>query len=164
MAAASPTTAKIAHAFGDEVLRPDASVDRKRLAGIVFRDREQLKTLEEIIHPAARAEIRKRIGLHPRRDGVIVIDAIKLLQSDLLQLVDEVWVVRCSPHVQMQRLKQIRGMTEADALARIRAQPVFEHPAVTVVVDNSGTMQDLERDVKQAWQRFNQGAVSQTEE
>jgi len=148
----SPTAAAIGKRFGGEVLRPDGSVDRERLGGLVFADREALADLEDLTHPAVREVIRSDIEALDGSEGVVVLDAVKLLQGELLKLCDAVWVVRTDPEVQLRRLTTNRGMSQHDALSRIHAQPSFDSPAVTAVIDNSGSLDALGARVRSLWE------------
>ena len=152
-------TREIARRFGEAVIAPDGSVDRARLGGIVFADPERLRELESITHPAVRRSIRGRLQDYADEDGVVVVDAVKLLQSDLLPFVEAVWVVQCSQQVQLERLRMIRGMSREAALDRVRAQPDFRHERVTAVLENSGSLQELRERVQQAWQVFKNGVL-----
>jgi dephospho-CoA kinase len=145
-------TAAVAGSFGQDVLHSDGSIDRASLGAIVFADHDALARLEAIIHPAVREAIRQRI--EATKGGVIVVDAVKLLQSDLLPLVEEVWVVGCDPRVERSRLTEIRGMSPEQVEARLRAQPSFEHPRVARVIQNSGSLEGLRRQVEAAWRNF----------
>ena len=87
-------------------------------------------------------------------EGVLVIDAVRLLQSELLELCDAVWVVRCPEAVSMRRLMEDRGMTKLAAQARLRAQPNFEHSQVTTVIDNAGSRESLRAQVEEGWRSF----------
>lgn len=147
-------TAQVARAFGQHVLLPDAGVNRQALGRIVFGDPAKLRRLEEITHPAVRREIRRRIESLAGTEGVVVVDAVKLLESDLLPLTDAVWMVQCAPDQQLLRLTQTRNMTAEDAAARIRAQPTFHHPAVTRVIQNNQTLMKLRENVAEAWQEL----------
>jgi dephospho-CoA kinase len=149
MVAGTPTTRRIVERFGDDILAEDGSVDRRALAGRVFGDPSALRDLEAITHPEVRLETLRRLQVHS--EGVIVIDAVKLLQSELLPLCDAVWVVRCDPEVELRRLKRRNGLTKEEAQTRIAAQPSFDSPAVGVVIDNSGSVDELRRHVEEAW-------------
>jgi dephospho-CoA kinase len=153
MAAGTETTRSIATAFGDDVLRDDGSVDRIRLGRVVFSDGDALRRLESITHPAVRRLIRERLHHYSERE-VVVIDAIKLLQSDLLPLVEAVWVVRCARDAQIARLTEIRRMPREQAESRIAAMPRFESERVTEVIENSRSMDELRSRVEAAYQRF----------
>ncbi|GAC1471483.1 MAG: dephospho-CoA kinase [Chloroflexota bacterium] len=145
------TVEAIRKRFGAGVLQADGTVDRKRLADVVFGQTQELAALEKLLHPAVRAHVLGQLAATARERGIIIVDAVKLLQSDLLDLCDAVWVVRCSPSVQMKRLIQVRHMTESEARNRVAAQPPFDHASVTLVIDNSSSMEQLRRDVERAW-------------
>lgn len=146
-----PVSREIAAAFGPEMLAPDGSVDRGRLGDVVFGHPEQLRRLEGIVHPAVRAAVRQELAQYHGKPGVVVIDAVRLLQSDLLPLCDAVWVVQCPEEAELRRLRRNRGLDEAAARARLAAQPSFDHPAVTRIIHNDGTRQALRAEVELAW-------------
>jgi dephospho-CoA kinase len=151
MLSGTPTTGQIRSVFGPQVIDPDGSVDRTALGELVFADPQALARLEAIVHPAVRQVIRSRLSDLSRHTGIVVVDAVKLLQSELLEVCDAVWVVRCSAETQMHRLTETRHLTESAARSRMAAQPSFDHPRVTTVIDNSGSMEDLRRRVERAW-------------
>jgi len=154
----TPVTAAIQDRFGPKVVTVDGSVDRGRLGNVVFGDPAALRDLEAIVHPEVRAEIRQRVRSYAGQDGVVVVDAVKLLQSDLLPLCEAVWVVQCTRRVEMARLVDIRGLSPDKARQRLDAQPVFDSPAVTSVIENSGSFSELESQVRAAWEGFMQRA------
>lgn len=151
MAAGTAVTAKIRSEFGSDMILIDGSVDRVRLGELVFYDVEALARLERIVHPAVQQVIRAWIASFQTEPGVLVVDAVKLLQSKLVELCDAVWVVRCAPEVQLRRLMGVRQMTASGAQARLAAQPSFQHPSVTIVIENSGSLTDLRRQVESRW-------------
>jgi dephospho-CoA kinase len=121
---------------------------------VVFRDPSRLRALEAIVNPGVRDAIRERLSRLQGSRGVIVVDAVRLLQSDLLPLAEEVWVVQCSPDLQESRLVDTRQMSLSDARHRINAQPRFEHPRVSRVIPNSGSRKELLLEVEAAWKTF----------
>lgn len=141
---------RIVERFGPEVRATDGRIDRPRLGGIVFADPAGLRDLEAILHPGVRAEIRRRMAASTA--PVLVVDAIKLLESGLAKEMDAVWVVTCPREEQVRRLVRDRGLTEEQANARISAQGSQEEKArqATVVIDNGGTLADAERQVDAA--------------
>lgn len=146
--------AAITAEFGESVSLPDGAIDRAQLGRIVFGNEDALRRLEALTHPAVREVIRNRVSTGAAAGDGIVIDAIKLLQSELLALADAVWVVRCRRDVQMERLTRLRRITPQEAEQRIAAMPVFEHPRVTTVIDNSGSLEELRVRVREAWEAF----------
>lgn len=151
MATGTETSSRIREAFGSQVLRPDGSVDRRELAQIVFGDPAALRRLESIVHPEVRERTRARIRELSAREGIVVVDAVRLLQSELLELCDAVWVIQCTRQVELDRLMTNRTMSHAAAEARLAAQPAFSHPRVTLVIDNSGSLEALRRQVEAGW-------------
>jgi dephospho-CoA kinase len=147
----SEVAARVAEAFGPAAIAPDGSVDRQALGRIVFGDPGKLRQLESITHPAVRREIRRRIDALDGAGGVVVVDAVKLLQSDLLPLTDAVWVVTCDRDEEMRRLTEQRRMTPEDAAARVRAQPSFDHPRVSRVIENNQSLMKLRDNVTEGW-------------
>ncbi len=152
----TPANAAIQHRFGPNVIAEDGSVDRGQLGNLVFGDPAALRDLEAIVHPEVRAEIRRRVQSYANQAGVVVVDAVKLLQSDLLPLCEAVWVVHCEREVEMARLVEIRGLSPDAARHRLDAQPIFDSPAVTWVIDNSGSLTELEAQVHAAWEALTQ--------
>jgi dephospho-CoA kinase len=148
-------------AFGEAILTtPGGPIDRKALGAIVFADGARLRELEQIVHPAVRVAIRGWLdGLAVNHAGeriVAVIDAIKLIESRWIEQCNAVWVVTCTPEQQIERLIATRGLSEAEARARIAAQPPQESrlPYATVVIDNSGTVEATRAQVQAAWDRI----------
>ncbi len=155
----TPVYQQIVAAFGPDILlEPGGPIDRRKLGALVFSDETKLRQLEQIVHPAVRAEIRSFLAQVAATAGdrrqVAVIDAIKLIESGLAAECDQVWVVICPEAQQVARLMETRGMSEAEARQRIAAQPPQESrlPHATVVIDNSGTQAATRAQVDAAWQ------------
>jgi dephospho-CoA kinase len=154
MAPGTETTRQVESAFGAELLTADGAVDRARLAEKVFGNDTELRRLESIVHPAVRRHIKERLSEFDSTGSTVIVDAVRLLQSDLLPLVEQVWVVHCRPEVELARLTAARGMPAQAARARMAAQPQFDHPRVALVIDNSGTPEQLRTQVEPAWSQF----------
>jgi len=140
--------------FGPDVQRPDGSIDRRALAGIVFDDPAALRDLEAIVHPAVRPRILAGMeAAETSRAPAVVVEAIKLVESGLAVLCDEVWLITCDPPIQRGRLRE-RGVPEDDADRRIAAQRHLRdrvEPVATRRIDTSGTLGDTRRQVEGAW-------------
>lgn len=143
--------AAVAEAFGPSVRREDGRIDRAALGGIVFRDAAALARLEALLHPATRQEIARRV--QTTTADVVMIEAIKLLESPLAEMCDQIWVTTCPEAVQLQRLRVCRGMAETDALTRIRAQaPQADKVSrADVVIDTNGLMSETQAQIERAW-------------
>lgn len=144
-------TGQIVADFGPDILTPNGAIDRRALAEIVFADTVARERLERFIYPAVSTTIRRRLARLACETGVVVVDAVRLLESDLVGLCDAVWVVVCQSTEQRRRLTEDRRMADIDAQNRIDAQPPFEHPSVTVVIDNSGSKVELAEKVRRLW-------------
>ncbi|AXK37807.1 dephospho-CoA kinase [Streptomyces armeniacus] len=138
--------------FGEDVLGPDGGLDRPKLGKLVFGDTGRLAALNAIVHPlvAARsAEVEAAAG----PDAVVVHDVPLLTENGLAPLYDRVIVVDASPETQLDRLVRLRGMTEAEARARMAAQATREErlAVADVVIDNDGPLEGLEPQVRKIW-------------
>jgi dephospho-CoA kinase len=154
IARGAPGYQPILSAFGSWVLGPDGEIDRAKLGRLVFSDPDALVTLERIVHPLVNQAVSflaKRVN-----QKVIVIEAIKLLESSLVAYCDCVWVTYASPKIQVARLVDKRHMSDADARQRVAAQPLQEEKiaSATVVIRNELTFEDTWRQVMSAWQKY----------
>jgi len=154
IAKGAPGYAAVVDYFGKYILKPDGEIDRGRLGRIVFGDPEALAKLESIIHPLVRqgADYLIRRATQP----VIVVEAIKLIESSMAKQCDSVWVVYAPPEIQLARLMKNRGMTEKDARQRIVSQPPQEEKiaAADVVIRNAGTFDETWKQVVAAWRKY----------
>jgi dephospho-CoA kinase len=139
-------------AFGPGILDGDGEIDRKALGAIVFADPEKLRVLESIVHPAVLIESMRRITEVSM--PVVVYEAIKLIEAGRAEMCDALWVVTARSDVQLQRLMSDRHMSEAEARQRIEAQPPQSEKIkrATVVIDNSGSLEETRRQVAAAFQ------------
>ena len=138
-------------AFGPGILGADGEIERSALGRIVFADRAQLSRLEAITHPIIRREIDRRI--RGALAEVVVIEAIKLLEGDLREAVDAVWVVDARPETQLRRLVSERGLARAEAQRRIDLQnsQADKLKQADVVIANDGDMAATRAQVQRAW-------------
>jgi dephospho-CoA kinase len=146
-----PAWCKIREHFGPGVLHPDGQIDRQALADLVFGDKTKLALLNEITHPAIFARIAD-LEAHHDQDVVVVLDAALLIEAGLAEGVDVVIVVNSPREIQVERLAA-KGMGERDAANRIAAQldPEKRLAKADLVIDNSGSLEDLGRRVDQVW-------------
>jgi len=144
--------AAVVQRFGEEVVGPDGELDRARLASVVFADRGALADLEAIIHPEVRRMIADGIQSHLDTDDVVVLVNPLLIEMGTHRDCDVVVVVSASPETQVER-SVARGMDEPDARARLEAQlPLDERArAADVLLDNEGTIEELETEVDVLW-------------
>jgi len=156
--------AEVVEAFGAGVLRPDGELDRPRVGDLVFADPELRKRLNAIVHPrvAARmAELERGAG-----PGAIVVHDVPLIaENGLAGAYDLVVVVDVPLRTQLDRLVRQRGMTREQAEARVAAQASREQRLAIagIVIDNSGSLAELDRLVGELWSELRRRATA-TEE
>ena len=139
--------------FGKYILDENKEIDRKKLAKIVFSDSTALAELENIIHPIVDQVI--DIIVQRAKHKVVVIEAIKLIESGISESCDSIWVTYTPFEVQLSRLIKNRKMNEMDAKQRIQAQPSQEEKIkfASVVVKNNGTFEQTWLQVTEAWKK-----------
>ena len=125
------------------ILHADGSLDRQAVADVVFNDPDALGALGEIVHPAVRDEIFRRVVEQAETDNIVVLDIPLLTESGWEGLIGTI-VVDLDPEVAVQRLVAHRGFDEADARARIsrQASRAERLEKASFVIDNSGTVDD----------------------
>lgn len=150
-----PIAVSVAEAFGPSVIAADGSVDRKALGAIVFQDADAMRRLERIVHPAVGGAMMHELSL-VSANGIVIIDAVKLLEGTSGALCQSKWLVTCPEEQEFTRLVARNGFSEQEAWARIRAQPSVADrlPLVDEVIDNGGTQEETLRQVTAAFARF----------
>lgn len=150
----APAYQPVVETFGEKILLLNRQISRKKLGEIVFNDPKKLADLESLVHPA----VTRAIQLHIRQSTapIVVIEAIKLLESDLKEICDSIWVVHASVPHQMERLLQTRKMTKTEARLRITSQPPQSEKLklAEVVINTEGAYE-------QTWQQI-QTALNDT--
>ncbi|MEW1833411.1 dephospho-CoA kinase [Microbacterium sp. NPDC079995] len=156
--AGSPVLAEIAAAFGDDVLTEAGELDRPRLASRVFGDEDAVRTLNAIVHPAVRAESAARFAAaHAADPGAIVVYDVPLLLEARAEDPWELVVVAHAPvELRRERLVSLRGMSPADADARIASQVDDGRrlAIADVLIDTTGSMEETVAQVDALWERL----------
>jgi dephospho-CoA kinase len=153
----TPGLSLIVRAFGQDVLGPGGALNRERLGQIVFADPGLRTKLNEIVHPLVRrwmADEERAAVRAASPPGPIVVHDVPLLAEGRGKAgFDLVIVVDVPPETQLERLVRARGMRPEDARARMAAQASREQrlAVADIVVDNSGTLADLDQRVAQVW-------------
>lgn len=149
----------IASAFGQAVLETDGSLNRKKLGDIVFRDKASLRALEAITHPAIRERMQDRIHTFEEQypDRLVVADVPLLYETNQKHLYDAVMVVYVPSEVQIARLMERNTVTEEEARRRVLLQMDIEQKRDLAewVIDNSGTIEETERQINNFWKSQN---------
>ncbi|MER2106210.1 MAG: dephospho-CoA kinase [Solibacillus sp.] len=141
----SATLTKIAEAFGADIIAADGTMDRAKVGAIIFHDESQRAVLNQIIHPAIRAEmLRQRDEYVANGAAHVVMDIPLLFESKLQHFVEKILVVSVDVEVQLARLMARNHFTENEARARIATQiPVAEKEAgADAVIYNNGTIEE----------------------
>lgn len=148
----TPGLARVVETFGEEVLRPDGSLDREKLGSIVFADKEKLAALNAIVHPLVGERVAQLQNEAPD-DAIVVYDVPLLAENGLAKMYDVVIVVDAADEVRIARLAEHRGMAEADAKARIAAQASREDrlAVADIVIPNEGSLEELDARVDEVW-------------
>ena len=150
-----PVFDAIVERFGPEIVAADGTLDRVGLGKIVFSDAAARKYLEAIVHPAVGAEMVQRLQAQADTDNVVVYDVPLLVESARRAMsFGAVIVVDVDPEIAVQRVVEQRGMDEADVRARIVNQASREERLQVAdrVIDNSGSRDDLRRQVDEVWE------------
>ncbi len=147
----TPAWRAVVDAFGVEVLHPDGEVDRQKLGALVFADPVKLQRLEAITHPAVSVQL--ALMLRDLSAPMVVVEAIKLIEAGLYLYCDAVWIVTTPPAEAKRRLIQERGLSDAEAEVRLRAQPPLEDKLkhATAVLDNGGNIEATRMQVVRAF-------------
>lgn len=157
MAPGTPLAEAIIAHFGEELRRPDGSLDRAALGRLVFSDTTRLAELEALVHPIFTDRL-EHVILEANAAGprAIVLEAIKLVEAGHAAACDEVWLIVCDPQSQLARLID-RGMDESDARQRVAAQAdslVSWRAAATRVIPTDGSLPEVEHAVNAAFEEL----------
>ncbi len=148
----------------ESLIKEDGSVNRVALAQLVFDDPQAMRRLEALVHPAVAALREVHLKILRERDEppeIVVLEAVKLIESGQWRSCDALWCVVCEREIQLGRLMQARGMDQKAATARLDAQPPFGAKmeqlggASLTLIHNNGTPEQLRAQVLAAWKRLN---------
>jgi dephospho-CoA kinase len=152
----SPGYKPVIDTFGKWVLGSNGEIDRSKLGELVFKNQDAMLRLESIIHPLVRQALDVLAKNTSRR--VIVIEAIKLLEAEMHNLCDQVWVTTAPTDVQLERLIEKRELTKQEAQERINAQlpATARLTKADVVIENDGSFEKTWKQVYEAWKVITQ--------
>jgi dephospho-CoA kinase len=158
VAKGSEGLAAVVAEFGADVLAGDGSLDRTKLAGLVFTDAGARARLNAIVHPLVGARVAERVTALAvaAPDGIVVHDVPLIVEAGIRDRYDVVVVVDTPVEAQLDRLTRLRGMAPADASARIDAQASRAErlAAADHVIVNDGDLADLDEQVRELWTRL----------
>ena len=138
---------RIEEAFGAEYLKPDGSVDRQKMASLIFKDAKALETMNSIVHPAVWKRIEDGIQTAPER--LVVVEAA-LFDEEHNRLFDEVWYIYTSRENRISRLMASRGYSREKCLDIMSSQKSEEEFRAMAdrVIDNNQTVEDVKRQIE----------------
>ncbi len=148
--------------FGQDTIGADGEIDRRVLGSKVFGDPAKLTALTDIVWPAIRAMAEAEIE-QVHRDNpkqTVVLEAAVLLEAGWQDLVDQTWVTLIEPEVAIARAVERDGVDAAAVEARLNAQlsNAERRAAADVVIDNSGTLEEMQQQLKSLWAQLEKQA------
>jgi len=165
VAPGAPGLADVTARFGPEVVAADGTLDRARLAAIVFADRDARRDLERIIHPVVyRAISDWAASLASEGRPLAVADVPLLYETGHDRDFDRVVVAACTPELQVRRLAGRNGLDEPQARRRLAAQwPIDrKRAAADYVIDTGGSFAETDRQVEDVWRALQRDAATRT--
>ena len=143
----------VVEAFGKEILNEDGTIDRPKLASIVFEDDEKLALLNSLTHPKVKEEILSRIDRFYAENefALIVIEAALLIEAGYEDMLDSLWVVCVDKDVRIERLMRDRGYSREKALSIMDNQLSDEEfrSHADYVINNSGSLEETEKQIRE---------------
>jgi dephospho-CoA kinase len=158
----TPGHTAVIERFGADVLAPGGELDREALASIVFADPSARRDLEQIVHPEVRRLFAEGSEAYRDTDRIVVFSAPLLVESGMHTAFEILVVISATVATQIERLMRQRGMSEAAIRARIDAQAPLEDKAAVAdfLVDNEGTLAELQSQVERLWHDLSARAVA----
>jgi dephospho-CoA kinase len=147
---------QVLETFGPQLLTAEGDIDREALAALVFADPEGRRRLEAIVHPEVARLFQESVEPYRGTDNIVVYSVPLLVEAGLQSAFDVVVVVIADEDSRVGRLARDRRMSEEAARARIRVQASDEERerVADLLIDNGGSVEDLERQVERVWQQL----------
>ncbi len=147
----------VAELFGPSVVKEDQTLDREKIAQIVFEDRQLLEKLNAIVHPAVKRYIRQAIQMEQEAGTeIFVVEAALLIEDKYDEICDELWYIYADENVRMHRLMKNRGYS-VEKIRGILANQLSEEEFEShcdFEIDNSGDFQDTVRQIEQRMRMY----------
>jgi dephospho-CoA kinase len=158
----TPGHAAVIERFGANVLAPGGELDREALASIVFADPAARRDLEAIVHPEVRRRFAEGTEEYQDTERVVVFSAPLLVETGMHSAFDLLVVVSASTATQIDRLMRDRGMSEDTVRSRVAAQasPEARAEVADVLIDNEGSLEELEQQVERLWSELSERAAA----
>jgi dephospho-CoA kinase len=158
-----PAYREIVGHFGTDILLPDGEIDRNVLGDIIFNDPAEKKQLNSIVHP----RVTKVVGHHLKQlekthsNAIEILDIPLLYEATMHTDLNEIIVVYAPQKIQIERLMHRDRISKSEALARVRSQMPIEEKKkkATIVIDNSGTIENTRKQTLDIFNRLNDSAA-----
>ena len=154
---------KVISVFGQDIVGPENEIDRKKLGGIVFSDPSEMEKLNKLIHPIIHNLVEEKIKLLSHQGvKVVVLEAAILIEANWQDLTDEIWLAKSNQEVVIERVQLRNNFTREEIIKRIQSQMSNDEREKhsDIVIDNNGTIEQLEEKVKTLWQSRVNGRVT----
>jgi dephospho-CoA kinase len=153
IAKGTPGFERVVASFGADVIKPDGDLDRSALAARIFADPAQKATLEAIVHPEVARRFGELVDAYRASERIVVYVTPLLVELGLAPAFDVVVVVTASPHLRVSRVASERGLSPDDVRGRMVAQATDEQrvEVADVLIDNDGSLAELERQTGRLW-------------
>ena len=141
--------------FGSDVLLPNGTLDRAALAAVVFNDPTKRERLEAIVHPRVRMLAEQRFEQLPK-ESIVVYTVPLLVEAGVSLPFDKVVTVEAPEHVRIDRLIETRGLSQAEAVARIKnqASPTERANRADAILNSNQSLQLLLKDAEALWKQI----------
>ena len=154
----TPGLKAVADEFGESVLQPDGTLNRKQLATLVFQNEEKREKLNAILHPLIIEKQDEILRQWERADpdGIGIVDAALMIESGSYKRFDKLIVVHCRPEVQLERLMLRNGFSREEALRRINSQMPQEEKQryADFLIDTSDGFELTRQQTKAVYERL----------
>ncbi len=145
---------RVVHAFGQQIVADDGTIDRTRLGKLVFGDDAARAELNRIMHPPMLAMVKARLDRYRRQGAkIVVLEAPLLLEAGWQSLVDEVWVTVAEENTVLERTGERSGLSADEVRARIRSQlcPEERMQSADIVINTGCSLDELKATVRELW-------------
>ncbi len=152
---------EIAHAFGDDVLRDNGTLDRARLGAIVFGTATAMEKLNTLVHPHLVAAVREEVASARTVMNQVIVDAALIFEWGIQNEFDHVILVTAPEPLRLERLRARTGLGREDAEARIRIQMPEEEKRklAAIVIENDGDEASLQQKVDAVWETISASRI-----
>ena len=144
--------------FGEGILNQDDTINRNKLAQIVFTDKKKLAALNNIVHPLVFELWQEQLDIIKRQEehAIVLSDIPLLFEGKLKELFDLTMLILIAPEEQISRLMARNGLSRDDAQLRLKNQmPIADKIGLAdIVIDNQGDVAQTEKKVAEIWQQL----------